>query len=82
MTAEAWMVKGQELFKSGNPAAAIDAFSKAIELTPENAATYYNRGILYMKSGAEAESIDDFKAAARLGHEKAQAYLNSKGMDW
>ena len=61
---------------------AIKDYDKAIELNPQDAIAYFNRGIAYGKLGNYQQAIKDFKTAARLGNEKAQDYLRSQGIEW
>ncbi len=42
---------------------AIDGFTKAIELDPENAKHYYNRGNMYQKIGSHTEALADYDTA-------------------
>ncbi|UDL89113.1 tetratricopeptide repeat protein [Mesorhizobium sp. PAMC28654] len=50
----------------GEYARAIDDLSHSISLDPKNAATYYDRGIVYFYSGALAKARADFEQAATL----------------
>ena len=53
-----------------------------IELNPQHAGAYCNRGIVYGITGNKQQAIDDYKIAAKLGHKKAQDYLKSTGIQW
>ena len=47
LSATEWFERGYELGISGNNTDAVKAFSKAIELNPQYAVAYANRGIAY-----------------------------------
>jgi len=74
--------KGRTLYGSGNYQAAIDSFSKAIDLDPGYGTAYYNRGVAYYKLSNFLEAGKDFIAAAKLGHAKAQNVLKSEGVSF
>jgi Flp pilus assembly protein TadD len=64
------------LIKSGkleananNYQGAIDDFTKAIELNPENAEAYYRRGVVRQNIGMEDEGVIDITKAKTLGYE-------------
>ena len=50
---------------------AIQDFNKAIELNPDLAEAYYNRGIAKIKSGQKDDGCLDFSKAGELGSAKA-----------
>jgi tetratricopeptide (TPR) repeat protein len=51
LTAEEQRVRGNKLFSNGLYEAAIDLYSKSIELDSSVAATYTNRALCYLKVG-------------------------------
>ena len=53
-------------FKSGEHQKAIDDYSKAIELNPQYAYAYYNRGIAHNDLGEHQKAIDDYYQAGIL----------------
>ena len=55
---------------------AIEDYDKAIELNPEYAAAYYNRGNRYRDLGQHERAIEDYDSAIELGPELAEAYSN------
>ena len=57
-------------------------FDKAIELDPQLALAYYNRGVLHQRFVNDEDSVRDFKAAAKLGYKDAQAVLSKRGITW
>jgi Tfp pilus assembly protein PilF len=66
---------------SGNDQQAIIDCSKAIKLNPQDADTYFFRGMTYDMLGNTQLAIEDYKIAARLGHKDAQDYLRLKGIE-
>lgn len=72
---------GVLLFKQGQHQKAIDEFSKLIELAPENADAYKNRGVSYMKQGNFDRAIKDFETAKKLFPELKGLYSNL-GVAW
>jgi tetratricopeptide (TPR) repeat protein len=55
---------------------ALDAYSKAIELSPKDAMVYYNRGNANSKLGNYKQAVDDFDKAIALSPQNAAAYYN------
>ena len=50
--------------------------SDAIQLAPQNAYLYYNRGNLYAQRNDYQRAIDDYTKAIELEPELAEAYFN------
>jgi Flp pilus assembly protein TadD len=71
-----WLQKGYMLSSSGNYEDAVNAFSKGIEINPEDASAYYNRGLAYAKTGRQEQAIEDFKKALELNPRYTMAYTN------
>ncbi|MDX2287851.1 MAG: tetratricopeptide repeat protein [Hyphomicrobiaceae bacterium] len=63
----------------GKTRLAVDDFNKAVELFPEYAPTYNNRGNLLMALGLDEEAIKDFNRAVVLAPGYAAAYNNRAG---
>ena len=55
---------------------AIEAYSHAITLNPNNAATYTNRGVAYTNKGEFDKAIVDYTKAIKLNPDFTQAYYN------
>ncbi len=55
---------------------AIEAYSHAITLNPNNAATYTNRGVAYTNKGEFDKAIVDYTKAIKLNPDFIQAYYN------
>jgi tetratricopeptide (TPR) repeat protein len=69
-------------FSFGSYEKAIKDFSKVIQLNPEYAVAYYERGRVYSSLGYNKEAIDDFKQSAKKGYLEAQIFLKSKEIEW
>ena len=55
---------------------AIEDFNKAIELKPDDAQSYFSRGIAKTKLGKHEEAIEDFNKAIELKPDDAYAYFS------
>ena len=55
---------------------AIEDYSKAIEIDPDYAEAYNNRGFVYDVMGEYGQAIDDFNKAIELVPDYAKAYYN------
>ncbi len=55
---------------------AIGHYSRAIELNPDHAAVYNNRGIAFSKNGAFRHAIEDFNKAINLKPNYQKAFSN------
>jgi len=62
--------------RSGQAKLAIDDFNRSIQLFPEHAATYNNRGNLLLALGLPKEAIRDFDRAVLLSPGFSAAYAN------
>jgi len=71
-----WYERGLINYKNVDYEAAVRDFSKAIELNPEYATAYNNRGFAYMKLSKYNEAIIDFDKAIELNSKYATAYSN------
>jgi Flp pilus assembly protein TadD len=57
----------------------MEDFNKAIQLTPDNADAYNNRGIVYFLQGNSKLGCNDSQKACALGNCKALEITKSKG---
>ena len=58
--------RGVELNKLEDYEGALRDYNKAIELTPDNALYYSNRGLAYLKIGKPVKAHENFQKAATL----------------
>lgn len=72
--AKDWVEKGNKLREGDDQQGAIDAYSKAIELDPNNINAYENRGRAYGKSGNYKQAVADFSRVIDLNPKSAIAY--------
>jgi len=83
LNAAEWFEKGYGLSISGNNADAIKAFSTAIELNPQFALAYRNRGIAHVIATGildnYSHALNDFDKAIELNPQYADAYY-SRGL--
>ena len=68
--------RGEAYLREHKVDAAIDDFSKAIELKPDYAKPYVNRGLAHISKDDLDKAIADFNAAVKLQPELAEAYNN------
>src|SRR5262245_57772212 len=71
--------RGVAYARQQNPKEAIDDFNRAIQLYPEYAALYNNRGNVLLAIGAVREAMKDFDRALLLSPGYAAAYSNRAG---
>ncbi|MBG0743512.1 MAG: serine protease, partial [Cylindrospermopsis raciborskii KL1] len=71
----AYLEKGRERRNSGDNKGAIDDFTQALKLDPNNAITYYDRGAARYNLGDNKGAIDDYNQALKLDPNYAHAYI-------
>ena len=76
LDASEWFEKGYAAGTSGNYTDALAAFNKAIELNPQYANAYLNRGNVYCSFGKYNQAIKDYNKAIELNPKDAEAYYN------
>jgi Flp pilus assembly protein TadD len=67
---------GMAALKTGDLDTAIAHFTKAIEVKPDDAVAYRNRGIAYGEKDLHDQAIADFTMAIELKPDDASAYNN------
>jgi len=72
---------GTTLVIDGEYEEAIVELSKAIELDPEYADAYYNRGLAYNRSGEVAKAISDYEKCIELSDDPEVAKLVQELLD-
>jgi tetratricopeptide (TPR) repeat protein len=72
---ETYICRGVALGQSGDAEAAIEDFSHAIELNPNRALAYYNRGYSHELLGQFCLAVDDYSRAIELHEADAAAYV-------
>lgn len=83
---KAFKDQGNDHFKAGRYAAAVEAYTKAIELNPSQHTTYSNRSAAYVKlGGKDAEALADAERCVEIepgwakGHSRKAAALIALG---
>jgi len=71
-----WFDKGYKRYEEGDLQRAIEAYTKAIILKPEETRSYFNRGIVYIKMGKHDKAINDYNKVIALNPNYAEAYNN------
>jgi len=71
-----WFENGCVLVNSGNPQKAVEAFTKAIKLNPNNEKFYVFRGNAYGEAGSNSQAVKDIAKAIKLNPKYAKAYVS------
>jgi len=74
--AEKWFNRAYDEYQKGNIETEIEYYNRAIELNPENAKAYNNRGLAYMNLEEYEKAISDYNKAIELNPEDADVYNN------
>ena len=75
---EAWYALGEVNAFRGKPSAAIEAYTKAIQLNDKVAKYYVGRGLIYAAGKRNDEAKADFKSAVRVdpSYKNREYYIN------
>ncbi|WP_416667170.1 tetratricopeptide repeat protein [Egbenema bharatensis] len=76
LSVAALIEQGDQFSQAEQWAEAIDAYTQAIELDPNNADTYYNRGLAYHNQGDSQAALADYSEAIELDPNYSFAYNN------
>ena len=76
ISAETYLIWGNEKYGLGNYEGAIADYDTAIRLKPDFANAYHNRGIAKTRLGEHLSAITDYDTAIRLKPDDADAYVN------
>ena len=79
MTAREHITRGDILLRGGDVEGALAEFERAVELEPENANAYANRGLAHIDAGNLTEAAADFERAADLDPSEVVA-MNGRGL--
>jgi tetratricopeptide (TPR) repeat protein len=78
--AKTWVIKGGDHFDRQEYDAAIQAFNKALELNPEDANAYNNRGRAYEAKGLYDQAIEDYTRAMAINTKYTDAFNNRRAV--
>jgi len=70
-----WKNRGNQLFKEGDTTQALQAYSKAIELEPDNAIYYSNRAAAYTYNNEFDKAVDDAIMATKKNASYAKGWV-------
>lgn len=76
LSATDWVDKGFALVTSGKNQEAVGALTRAIELNPKNAKSYYKRGAVYGRLEDYRRAIRDFDRAIELNPKLEEVYTD------
>ena len=76
LNAMEWFAKGHAQVMAGRWKEALDFFTKSIEIDPQYAKAYGNRGVAYDILGNTKQAIKDFDKAIELDPQDAQVYFD------
>ena len=60
----------------GDYLAAIEDFTKAIQINPDDGDAYFYRGNAFYELGDKPEAIEDYTQAIKINENDADAYIN------
>ena len=75
MDGNMYFFRGCDYFQLGNYDAAIEDYTKALAINPNNKDAYFNRSQTYHKMNKPNEALDDALHAQRLGYQVDPAYI-------
>ena len=81
LTLAEWRNRAYLLALSGDQMGAVEAYSKVLEMNPEDALAFHSRGSAYFGMGSYWQAVKDFTRAIELNPKFAQAY-SSRGAAW
>ncbi|KAE9311205.1 Hsp70-Hsp90 organizing protein 2 [Phytophthora fragariae] len=73
-TAAEWKAKGNAALSAGNPQEAVDCYTKAIELNPNDHVFYSNRSAAYLSLEDAAHALEDAELCIKTKPDWAKAY--------
>jgi len=79
LKAEDYYVRGLNFYYKGDYNLALKSFEKAIELKPDYAEAWYNKGLILMRLRKDKEALESFEKAINLKPNYVKAW-NNKGV--
>lgn len=82
LTADDYFNQGMDAFNAGDYQGAIEAYTQAIRLDPNDAASFNNRGTAYFNLRQYEQARTDYAAAIAINNEYALAYYNRGNVNY
>ena len=76
ISADVYFQEGVKKARRGDYQGAIEDFTQALRLNPQDAIAFNNRGLAYANQGDYQPAIADYNQALRLNPQDAEAYYN------
>lgn len=73
---DAWVQLGHAYFDSDQPAKAVDAYGKALELQPNDPDILTDQGSMYQRLGWYDQAVENFRKAQSISPGHAQSLFN------
>jgi tetratricopeptide (TPR) repeat protein len=74
--AAAFFARGLTFYEQGDYGQAVDQFSKAIQMDPNDAQAYYHRGLSYVAQNEYQEAVAEYTHALQLNPKYIRAYYH------
>jgi cytochrome c-type biogenesis protein CcmH/NrfG len=78
---QAWVQLGNDYFDSQQPQKSIDAYTRALELDPNDPNVLTDQGVMYRATGQFDRAIENFEKANKVDPRHAQSLFNL-GVVW
>lgn len=73
---QAWIMLGNDYFDTEQPQKSINAYSKALELKPNDTNILTDQGVMFRKVGMYNRALENFKKAQRIDPKHLQSLYN------
>jgi len=73
---QAWVMLGNDYFDTGQPQKAINAYSKALALKPDDPNVLTDQGVMYLQTGDKDKALADFEKAQQVDPRHLQSLYN------
>lgn len=73
---QAWVQLGNDYFDTDQPQKAINAYGKALELSPDNANILTDQGIMFRRVGFYDRALANFEKANKIDPKHVQSLFN------
>jgi tetratricopeptide (TPR) repeat protein len=73
---QAWIMLGNDYFDTGQPKKAVNAYSKALELKPDDPNVLTDQGVMYLQTGDNDKALANFEKAQQIDPKHLQSLYN------